>query len=464
MAEIWATLGITPDLTRPSRNVRQGLADRVRDAVRDGRLAPGTRLPSSRRLAAELGLARNTVASVYGDLVAEGWLTARKGSGTLVAERVIHQPVRPLQDRGFTGHSGRDFYPGSPDLSTFPRTAWLKAARRAMTSAPDEAFGYGDPQGRPELRSALAGHLARERGVSVSPEHILICSGLSHGLEILSRVLVGRGAKDVAVESYGHSNYWNLLMAAGLDTQPLPLDGDGTNPVPSTDADAVLLMPAHQFPAGTALHRDRRAAVVEWARRTGGLVIENDYDGEFRYDRQAVGALQGLDPGCVVYLGTTSNTLAPGLRLAWMALPPALVDETVAAKGQFDTCGVFDQLTLAEFMLAGAYDRHVRASRRRYRRRRDELVAALARHASSVRVTGAAAGLHAVLVLPPGTGVRTLQKATQYGLNVVDLSQYRHPLAPLATADALVVGYGSLSDDAWAVALDSLVRILRRYC
>ncbi|MFF3907806.1 aminotransferase class I/II-fold pyridoxal phosphate-dependent enzyme [Streptomyces sp. NPDC001848] len=448
------------DLVRAGRGVRRALAEAVREAVRTGRLAPGTRLPSSRRLAADLGVARNTVADAYADLVAEGWLTARRGSGTLVADRMISRPILERSAAEPSGAPCYDLIPGNPDLTAFPRAAWLKAARRALAAAPDEALGYGDPRGRPELRAALADHLARTRGVYVSPDHILICAGVSHGLQILSAVLAGRGARNVAVESYGPDRYCSLLAAAGLKTLPLPLDTHGTDPVPPVGTDAVLLTPAHQFPVGTALQRDRRTAVVDWARRTGGLVLENDYDGEFRFDRQSVGALQGLDPDCVVYLGTASKTLAPGLRLAWMALPPTLAEEAVAAKGQIDSCEVFSQLTMAEFITSGAYSRHVRAARRRYRDRRDALVAALAQHAPAVRVIGTAAGLHTVLGLPPGTEQRVLQSATRQGLKVAGLSRYRHERSPNAMADALVVGYGVPSDAAWPQALSALVRIL----
>ncbi|WP_443077950.1 MocR-like pyridoxine biosynthesis transcription factor PdxR [Streptomyces sp. NBC_01450] len=448
------------DLIRAGRGVRRALAAAMRDAVRSGRLAPGTRLPSSRRLAADLGLARNTVADAYGDLVAEGWLTARRGSGTLVADRTITRPVSVRSSAQPPGEPCYDLIPGNPDLTAFPRAAWLRATRRALAAAPDDAFGYGDPRGRPELRAALADHLARARGVYTSPEHILICAGISHGLQILSKVLAGRGARNVAVESYGPDRHRGLLAAAGLETLSLPLDTHGTYPVPPDGTDTVLLTPAHQFPVGTTLQRDRRTAVVDWARRTGGLVVEDDYDGEFRFDHQSVGALQGLAPDCVVYLGTASQTLAPGLRLAWMALPPTLAEEAVAAKGQTDSSEVLSQLAMAEFITSGAYSRHVRAARRRYRDRRDSLVTALAQHAPKVRVTGTAAGLHTVLSLPPGTEQRVLQSATRQGLKVAGLSRYRHARSLHVMADALVVGYGGPSDAVWPQALSALMRIL----
>lgn len=442
------------------RGVRRALAEAVREAVRTGHLAPGTRLPSSRQLATDLGLARNTVADAYADLVAEGWLTARRGSGTLVADRMITRPILARSAADPSGDPCYDLIPGSPDLAAFPRAAWLKATRRALAAAPDDALGYGDPRGRPELRAALADHLAQARGVYVSPEHILICACCLPRPADPERSPGRAGARNVAVESYGLDRYWGLLAAAGLKTLPLPLDTHGTDPVPPVGTDAVLLTPAHQFPVGTTLQRDRRTAVVDWARRTGGLVLEDDYDGEFRFDRQSVGALQGLDPDCVVYLGSASKTLAPGLRLAWMALPPTLAEEAVAAKGQIDSCEVISQLTMAEFITSGAYDHHVRAARRRYRNRRDALVTALAQHAPKVRVIGTAAGLHTVLGLPPGTEQRVLQSAARHGLKVAGLSRYRHERSLSAMADALVVGYGVPSDAAWPQELSALVRIL----
>lgn len=461
MAESWATLGVDLHLEPAgSSGLRRGLTDALRDAVRTGRLAPGTRLPSSRSLAADLGIARNTVAEAYADLVAEGWLTARQGSGTRVAERAVTPPEAAAPRRRAPGRPTYSLVAGIPDLASFPRAEWLKAARRALAAAPFQALGYGDPRGRPELRTALAGYLARARGVRTDPETIVVTAGFSHALRILGTVLRARGVRTVAVESYGLDVHRALLHDAGLTTPALPYDELGTDTRPLAGEGAVLLTAAHQFPMGTALHPDRRTAVVDWARRTGGLVLEDDYDGEFRYDRQPVGALQGLDPDRVVHLGTASKSLAPGLRLGWMVLPPSLVEEATAAKGQADTVGVMEQLTLAEFMASGAYDRHVRAARLRYRRRRDALAAAVADHAPGVHVTGIAAGLHAVLRLPPGTEQPVVQAAAWQGLALHGLSLHRHPEAVTAPLDALVVGYGTPPDSAWAGALEALCRVL----
>ncbi|WP_077800370.1 PLP-dependent aminotransferase family protein [Streptomyces sp. JHA26] len=460
MAKPWATYGVDLHLEPAGPGLRRGLTDALREAVRTGRLAAGTRLPSSRALAADLGIARNTVADAYADLVAEGWLTARQGSGTRVADRAVVPPAGSAPRPRTPTRPAHDLRPGTPDLASFPRAEWLKAARRALAAAPHDALGYGDPRGRPELRTALAGYLARVRGVRADPERLLVLGGFAQGLALLAAVLKARGAHTVAVESYGLHVHRDLLTAAGLRTVPLPFDARGTDPVGPDGAGAVLLTPAHQFPMGVPLHPDRRATVVDWARRTGGLVLEDDYDGEFRYDRQPVGALQGLDPDRVVYLGTASKSLAPGLRLAWAVLPPGLADDLTAARGGLDTTGVLDQLTLAEFLTSGAYDRHVRSARLRYRRRRDALVAALADRAPEVRVTGIAAGLHAVLGLPPGTERQVVRAAAWQGLAVHGLSLFRHPEAVTAPRDAVVVGYGTPPDHAWEGALDALCRAL----
>ncbi|MDG9720791.1 PLP-dependent aminotransferase family protein [Streptomyces sp. DH24] len=460
MAERWATLGVDLHLEPTGPGLRRGLTDALREAVRTGRLAPGTRLPSSRALAADLGIARNTVADAYADLVAEGWLTARQGSGTRAAERRVAPPAGTTRSARRPARPAYDLRPGSPDLSAFPRAAWLRAARRALAAAPYDVLDYGDPRGRPELRSALAQYLARSRGVSAHPERIVVCGGLVHGLSLLGRVIRARGAETVAVESYGLDAHWSLLRGAGLRTEPLPFDARGTDPAGLSTEGAVLLTPAHQFPMGVPLHPDRRTTVVDWARRTGGLVLEDDYDGEFRYDRQPVGALQGLDPDHVVYLGTASKSLAPGLRLAWMVLPPGLVDEVTRAKGHVDLCGALDQLTLAEFITSGAYDRHVRASRLRYRRRRDALVAGLAAHAPDVTVTGIAAGLHALLRLPPGTERAAIRSAAWHDLALHGLTTYRHESARAERLDALVVGYGTAPGHAWGATLEALYRVL----
>ncbi|THA46610.1 PLP-dependent aminotransferase family protein [Streptomyces sp. A1136] len=469
MTETWATFGADLHLDLSAgRGLRAGLTEALREAARSGRLAPGTRLPSSRSLAADLGIARNTVAEAYAELVAEGWLTARQGSGTRVAER-----ARPRRAAGAPAARVRravrrgpaySLVPGSPDLGSFPRAAWAAATRRALTAAPNDALGYAvDARGRVELREALAGYLARARGVYARPDRIVLCAGFAHGLMLMAKVLRARRVRDVAVEGYGLGIHRELLTGAGLRTLPLRLDGAGarTDRLPGTGAGAVLLSPAHQFPTGHALTPERRAAAVDWARTTGGLILEDDYDGEFRYDRQPVGALQGLDPERVVYLGTASKSLAPGLRMGWMVVPDALLEEVLAAKGHTDwTSGALEQLTLAEFIRSGAYDRHVRGMRTRYRKRRDAVVAAVSDRASVTGVSGIAAGLHVVLDLAPGMERPVLQAAAGQGLALEGLSNFRHPMSDLPVREAVVVGYGTPPDSAWSPTLSALLSSL----
>ncbi|RKT85442.1 GntR family transcriptional regulator / MocR family aminotransferase [Saccharopolyspora antimicrobica] len=464
MASSWANSAASTgsdlhlDLSAPGSR-RSALTAALREAIRSGRLPSGAKLPPYRSLAADLGLARNTVAAAYSELIAEGWLTARQGSGTRVARRAEPRPaswpVRPPK-RPAPVH---DLRQGQPESSSFPRTTWAASSRRSLHAAPSEAFGPGDPHGRPELRRALADYLARVRGVRAEPERIVICSGFAHGLELLFNGVL-RGP--VAVESYGLPFHRQLLADAGARTVPLTLDEHGarTDELDSR-VRAALLTPAHQFPTGGPLHAERRAAAVDWARTTGGLLLEDDYDGEFRYDREPVGAVQGLDPDRVVYLGSVSKSLSPAVRIGWMVLPEHLVDGVLEVKGTRERwASVLDQLALADFIESGHYDRHVRRMRQRYRRRRDQLLAVLAEHAPHVTASGIAAGLHAVLRLPPGTEQATTEAAARLGIAVEGLAHFRHPDASMPAADGLVVGYPAPPEHGYAAALNALVTAL----
>lgn len=436
---------------------RNELVRALHDSIRSGRLPAGTRLPSSRSLARDLGIARNTVADAYGQLVAEGWLTARQGSGTVVANRVstpaVAVPTLP-EARSFR----YDLTPGSPDVSTFPRGEWLAAARKALPAAPNEAFGLGDPRGRIELRRVLADYLARARGVRADPERILICSGYVQALSLLSEAVKTQGGTTMAVEEFGYGLHRDVIRARGLEPVPVPVDELGAQ-VSELSGQGVLLTPAHQMPTGVPLAPERRTAAVEWARESGAVLIEDDYDGEFRYDRQAVGALQALDPERVAYTGTASKSLAPGLRLAWMVLPQRLIEPVIAAKRTADyQTATLDQLTLAEFIASGHYDRHVRRSRMHYRRRRDRLVELLAVRSPEVKIAGISAGMH-VLLDVPGDAEDIVARAARQGLGLASLSRYHFDPTP-ATRQAVIVGYGTPPDHAYPGALDLLCQVL----
>ncbi len=348
-----------------------------------------------------------------------------------------------------------DLRPGSPDLSAFPVAAWLSAARKALRTAPFETLGYGDPQGTPELRRALADYLARARGVQAAPEHIVVCSGFGQGLTLLCSALRARGARVVAVESYGLVSQHQAVTASGLLAETVTVDDDGAVVDEFASFDAALLTPAHQFPIGSTLAAQRRLRAVEWARATGGLLIEDDYDGEFRYDRQPLGAMQALAPKQVTYGGTASKSLAPGLRLGWLVLPPDLLEHVLAAKRLTDGPSTLEQLTMAEFITSGEYDRHIRRSRLSYRRRRDKLVATLHRQAPDARVTGIDAGLHALIELSNGqTEEQVIDRARSGGLLLDGLDTYR--LGAQQHTPALVIGYGTPPEHAFSATLARL--------
>jgi GntR family transcriptional regulator / MocR family aminotransferase len=440
--------------------VRAALETALREAVSSGRLRPGTRLPSSRALAADLGIARNTVAEAYGQLAAEGWLHSVQGSGTRVADRVTTPDPSVLPVEPSAPSPRYDLRPGSPDVSSFPRGAWLRAARRALGRAPFAALDYDDPRGRPELRAALAEYLARARGVRASPDRIVICSGFAQASWLVCQALRAGGATTLALEQYGLPTVRATTSACGLAARSVPVDDDGARLEFAGDADAVLLTPAHQFPLGVPLAARRRAEAVAWAQAGDRLIIEDDYDGEFRFDRHPLGSLQAHAPDHVVYAGTASKTLAPGLRLAWLVATPALLDPLVAAKTLADRqTGVIDQLTLAELIASGGYDRHVRRSRLAYRRRRDRLIAALTRSAPKARVSGIAAGLHALVTLPPGrTEEEVIADAATRGLALLGLAGFGdgspgHP-------PAVVVGYAKPPEHAFTGAVARLAATL----
>lgn len=456
----WAAFGVDLHLdVGGSGGRRAGLESALREAVRTGRLAPGTRLPSTRALAAELQLARNTVAAAYDQLVAEGYLAARTGSGTTVVglpDRPTPAPSRPQ-----TPAPRFDLRPGSPDVTTFPVDMWVRATRRALASAPVSAYDYADPRGRIELRTALAEYLGRARGVFAGPERILVCSGYVQALSLLTQVVGG----PVAMEDPGLGFHREVVRHAGADVVALPVDERGarTDMLGHKDLHAArvaVLTPAHQYPSGVTLHPARRHAAVAWARATDGLVVEDDYDGEFRYDRQPVGAVQGTAADHVVYVGTAAKTLGPALRLAWMVLPERLVDPVAQAKRLTDLhTESIGQLALADMIRSHAYDRHVRACRLHYRRRRDLLVERLGR---GHRLRGVAAGMHALIDLPPdGPGEDAIAtRAAAHGLALSTLGPHWHTARP-GRAQGLIVGYATPSAAAYPAALDTLARVLR---
>jgi GntR family transcriptional regulator/MocR family aminotransferase len=450
-------LDLRQAITPGARGARDLLLSALRDAVRSGRLTPGTMLPPSRSLATDLGLARNTVAEAYAELVAEGWLASRQGAGTWVVN--VSGTGVPARPRGVPVVPTHNLMPGCPDVSEFPRNAWVAAARRALANAPSAALRMGDPRGRPELRDALAEYLGRVRGVRTSPESIVICAGVRHAVQLLARVVRG----PIAVEAYGLFVFRDAIAEVGVPTIPIGVDEHGAvvSDLDGPDVPAVLLTPAHQQPLGMPLHPARRTAVVDWAQRTDGYVLDDDYDGEFRYDRQPVGALQALCPDRVAYLGSTSKSLAQTLRLGWMVLPDELIDPVIdAAGGEQFYVDAINQLTMADFIASGQYDRHIRRMRAHYRRRRDALADALA--GFEVGIGGLAAGVNVLLTLPEGSEHEVLRRAGEAGISLQGLSRMRHPLAGQQTPnrDGIIVGFAAPAEHAFAGAVDALRTVL----
>jgi GntR family transcriptional regulator/MocR family aminotransferase len=447
---------------KASRPLRAQLEKGLRDAVRSGRISAGARLPATRVLAGDLGVSRRLVVDAYAQLLAEGYLLARPGAGTFVAETAgmpSRSSFEPVQDT-----PKFDFFPGNPDLAAFPRSAWLRAMRETLREVPDRNLGYPDPRGAPELRSAIAAHLRRVRGVVADPRAIVVCSGAAQGFALLARAL---GAPRIAVEDPGLPPHRAILAAHGASLVALPVDTDGARVSELSllarehgRIDAVLVTPAHQSPMGVALSPARRAALLGWAGETEGVIVEDDYDAEYRYDRPPLAAMQGLAPDHVVYMGTVSKTLAPALRMGWLVLPSRLLDPVIGAKALSDGgCPTLDQLALARLMESGVYDRHIRTARRRYRARRDALVLALARHLPGARVTGLAAGLHAIVrLVRPVAGLEISSSALRYSVGVYPLG-YSYT-EPRPVNDGLILGYANLAEPAIEEGIRRLARAL----
>jgi GntR family transcriptional regulator/MocR family aminotransferase len=434
----------------------------LRGAIRSERLRPGAALPSTRALADQLGVSRGVVVEAYEQLVAEGYLVGQDRSATRVARSGAQLGPGPRAVAAKPAHRV-DFRPGRPDVSQFPRAAWLRSVRRVLTDAPSEQLSYPDGRGMPELREALAAYLNRVRGTQAHADQIVVTSGFSQGLALLSTVLRSTGARRMAVEDPSHDMARGSIRDAGLEVIGVPVDDDGlrVDMLEASRADAVLVTPAHQYPTGGVLTPRRRAALVEWARRRKALIIEDDYDAEYRYDREPIGCIQGLSCDHVVYGGSASKTLAPGLRLGWMILPSRLVQPVADAKlGSDNGSPTIDQLAFAEFLSRGEQDRHLRRMRPIYRARRDTLLAALARHLPELDPCGLAAGLHLVAWLPPGWREdAVVARAAEHGIGVYGLSSYWdvHGSGP----GGLIFGYAGVSEGAIEDGVRTLAAALR---
>jgi GntR family transcriptional regulator / MocR family aminotransferase len=418
----------------------------LRDAIREGRLPAGTRLPSSRALAAELGISRGVVTSAYDQLAAEGYLETRQGAPVRVARGVRAQPPRPPAP-SLLVRFAYDFSPGLPDLAGFPRDRWLRSVRSAWRETALDAVGYGDPRGVSELREALAGYLGRVRGAVADPEHLVVCTGFRQGLSLTCRWLRAGGVEHVALEDPGWHAQRLIVEEAGLTVTPIRVDSEGIDvaALHTSGADAVVVTPAHQFPSGVVLSARRRAALIDWADRGDRLIIEDDYDAELCGER--VGALQGLAPDRVLYIGSASKRLAPGMRLGWMLLPSWLSWALISAKAIEDAGSeIAGQLALADFIERGELERHLRRMRLRYAQRRRALLAAVALELPDWRPSATGGGLHLSVLLPDHVDeAALLAAAARHGVGIEGLSLHSY------TGDCppgLVLGHGYMAEPA----------------
>ncbi|MDH6219403.1 PLP-dependent aminotransferase family protein [Streptomyces pseudovenezuelae] len=440
------------------------LERQLRDAIRSGRLQSGERLPSSRELARELGLSRGLVQDCYTQLQAEGYLVTRVGSATRVAAcaQVEQAPKAPPQPP--SPHHLADFRHGVPDLGSFPVSDWLWATREAARTMPTSDLDYGDPRGSSALREIVAGYLRRVRGAAADPAHTLVCSGYAQGLALTLRVLARAGVRVVAYEDPGGPDTAMAAAdAAGLVAVPVPVDESGLDvrELDATGARAVIVTPAHQWPTGVVLAPERRHALVEWAARRDAYVIEDDYDAEFRYDREPVGTLQGLAADRVISIGTVSKSLAPALRIGWLLSPPALTEALTDLKHIADRGSpTLDQLALARLIESGRYDRHLRRMRTLYATRRTALVDALAQHAPAVRLSGLAAGFHAVAHLASDADEeRVVTGARARGVGLYGMSACR--ASGVADPPQLVLGFGNVTDRGIAEGIAAAADLLQ---
>lgn len=424
----------------------------LRNLVRGGRLTPGARLPSTRALASKLGVSRGVVLEAYSQLVAEGYLTASQGAPT----RVATMPSSELPPLAATPGAGRRPYeldPALPDLAAFPRGVWLRSLRNALREAPFDALAPSDPRGSAELRNALMSYLGRARGAAPEPEHTLVCAGFTSAFALLCRALYDRGVRSIAVEQPGWIKHRLIAERAGLEPICVSVDSQGisVDELSGCDCETVVVTPAHQFPTGHVLSSARRTSLLHWAEDRDALIVEDDYDGELRYDREPVGSLQGLAPERVAYIGSISKRLAPALALGWVLSPSWLTGALTYERALADTGPpVLEQYALADFIADGELDRHLRRMRLRYRDRRSALVDAVQRHLPGVVFEGAAAGLFALALLPEGLDPDVVARAAA-GLGV-----------GVEPSDAgLVLGFANLAEPAIEEGVSRLAQAVR---
>jgi GntR family transcriptional regulator / MocR family aminotransferase len=452
-------LPLTRDGARP---MGAQIEEHLRQAIRSGALKPGVRVPSTRDLARQLGVSRGLVVNAYAQLGAEGYLVVRQGALPTVADAgareapTPQEPPRPALPRF-------DFRPSMPDVSLFPRDVWLRCLKRALAEMTDADLSSDDPRGDEHLRAALVDYLGRVRGVVAAPARMVITTGYRQGEGLVCRALAAAGARRIGLENPGQPEQHTTARRAGLEPVLIGLDEDGlrVDELERADVDAVILTPAHQAPTGVPLSGERRTALLAWLRARDAIAVEDDYDAEYRYDRAAVGALQGLEPEHVVYAGSTSKTLAPALRIGWLAVPSRLVDAVAEEKHLADRVGaLIDQRAFAQFLAGGELDRHLRRMRVHYRARRDALVEALTDELPEASVEGIAAGLHATVRLPDGDDERAIvAEAERRRIALEPMDDYREGGA--TGPPTLLIGYGQIAEPSIRPGIRALAEVIR---
>ena len=448
-------------LQRGAGPLQRQVEDQLRAAIRSGSLVAGERLPSSRTLASDLAVSRGVVSDAYAQLAAEGWLEIVPRLGPRVADnlkgsdpyarQLSRKGVRPP---GATGVAVRyDLRPGRPDLARFPRADWLRSLGVAVRGAGDVELDYPPTAGSPRLRSVLAAYRGRVRGTLATADDVLVGLGAAQGFITIAVAM--HGAR-IAVERPGHVGIRELLRVRGLEPVPVRVDGEGivVEELPD-DVRAVLVTPAHQFPTGVVMSAARRAELLAWAEAHGAVIVEDDYDAEYRYDRAPVGALQGLRPDLVLHIGSVSKTLAPALRLGWLIAPAAWHARLLEAREGLDHgLPALEQLALADFIERGAYDRHIRRSARAYHRRRDALLEALDTALPDATVSGAAAGLHVAVHVPDADEGALVAACREQGV-VLDGAAQHGATTPGAT---LLISFAAVPDAAAGHVVELIAR------
>jgi GntR family transcriptional regulator/MocR family aminotransferase len=441
-----------------SGTLRAQIEDQFRIAIRDGSLLAGTPVPSTRDLAAQLGVSRRVAVDAYAQLAAEGYLAMRQGA----RPRVAAGPFRPASAAGPEAAPPPlrfDFLPARPDVSSFPREAWARCLRDAVAGVTVADLGYGDAFGVEALRDGLAGYLGRVRGVVADQGRVVVTNGYLQGLNLVCRALALRGARRIALEDPSSTEEDQIAARAGLEPVRVPVDDLGlrVDALARSGADAVVVTPAHQHPTGVVLAPERRAALVAWLRDRDAIAVEDDYDAEYRYDRPAVGALQGLDHDHVIYAGTASKVLAPALRLGWLVVPRSLVDglRTERLLSDQGTARI-EQLAFGYFLERGHLDRHLRRMRLRYRTRRDVVVDALAAALPEARIRGIAAGLHVTVELGPHDDEAAVRRAAAArGIGLSTMGEYATSVPHPPT---LILGYSQMSESRLRTGIAELAR------